>query len=193
PTVLNIGCSDDPLHFGDGARHVDIDDWSKYFKFFTQADAHELPFADQSYDVVILGDIIEHALNPDVMLKEAARVCSRLLVATVFEEWKLPSGTGQHIEEAQMIADEESQKLGYLDGHDYQLKNFPEMVLADESKMPHLYHINQLSDEIVNMLFQTVAVDDGFTILEAGKAYEATFSDGHRMHNWLICMERVQA
>lgn len=191
PTVLNIGCADDPLGFGEGARHVDIDDWTTYHKYFTQADAHKLPFDDRSYDVVILGDIIEHAHHPHVMMKEAARVCSRLLVVTVFEEWK-HKGPGQHIEEAWELADKESQELGYKDRMDYQEQVYPDKVQFPEEEVPHLFHINQLTDQDMNILIRIIVEEDGFLVREARKAYEATFADGHRMFNWLVCLERVR-
>ena len=190
PTVLNVGCADDPLQFGNKAMHFDIDDWSYRHEFFTQGDAHELPFPDQSYDVVILGDIIEHAFQPHVMLEEAARVCSRLLAMTIFEEWKL-LGDGQHIENAWEVADAESQELGFADRLAYQAEMFPQKIEFDDSKMPHLFHINQLTDQDIDILMLMV-VDMGFVIREYRKQFEITYAkDKHRIHNWLACLERI--
>ena len=89
-SVLNIGCADDPLYFEEGAHHFDLDDWSPYHERFTQGDAHELPFEDRSFEVVVLGDIIEHLYDPKRAVLEAARVCSCWLAMTIFEEWRLP-------------------------------------------------------------------------------------------------------
>lgn len=41
----------------------------------TQADAEKLPFADESFDIVISCETIEHLPNPTSALKEMARVC----------------------------------------------------------------------------------------------------------------------
>jgi SAM-dependent methyltransferase len=40
-----------------------------------QADAHNLPYADESFDIIISCETIEHLLNPLSALKEMARVC----------------------------------------------------------------------------------------------------------------------
>lgn len=41
---------------------------------FSVADAHKLPFADNSFDLVISSETIEHVLDPAKMLKEIERV-----------------------------------------------------------------------------------------------------------------------
>jgi ubiquinone/menaquinone biosynthesis C-methylase UbiE len=40
-----------------------------------QADAHNLPYADESFDIIISCETIEHLLDPLAALKEMARVC----------------------------------------------------------------------------------------------------------------------
>jgi 2-polyprenyl-3-methyl-5-hydroxy-6-metoxy-1,4-benzoquinol methylase len=40
-----------------------------------QADAHNLPYADESFDVIISCETIEHLLDPLAAVKEMARVC----------------------------------------------------------------------------------------------------------------------
>ncbi|MEQ3551289.1 class I SAM-dependent methyltransferase [Pseudonocardia nematodicida] len=40
------------------------------------ADAHELPFDDDAFDLVDLVQVLEHLTNPVVALREAGRVCS---------------------------------------------------------------------------------------------------------------------
>lgn len=44
---------------------------------FTQADAQQLPFASNCFDVVISCETIEHLPNPGQALREMARVCRR--------------------------------------------------------------------------------------------------------------------
>ena len=47
---------------------------------FFQMDAHDLKFPDQSFDVAVLGDILEHVEDPVQVLKEARRVAIRLVI-----------------------------------------------------------------------------------------------------------------
>ena len=55
-----------------------------------QGDAHEVPFPDNSFDIAIVGDIIEHLTDPDKTLREAARVAKFILVSTPYEyEWAM--------------------------------------------------------------------------------------------------------
>jgi ubiquinone/menaquinone biosynthesis C-methylase UbiE len=41
----------------------------------TQADAHHLPFASKSFDLVVSCETIEHLIDPSAALDEMARVC----------------------------------------------------------------------------------------------------------------------
>ena len=40
----------------------------------------EFPLADNSYDIVILADVLHHDAHPDKLLRESIRVCRRLLI-----------------------------------------------------------------------------------------------------------------
>jgi 2-polyprenyl-3-methyl-5-hydroxy-6-metoxy-1,4-benzoquinol methylase len=42
---------------------------------FAQADAQQLPYADESFDVIVSCETIEHLLDPSSAIKEMARVC----------------------------------------------------------------------------------------------------------------------
>jgi len=44
---------------------------------FTQADAQRLPFASESFDLVVSCETIEHLSDPQAALREMARVCRR--------------------------------------------------------------------------------------------------------------------
>jgi hypothetical protein len=91
--ILNIGCGDDPVNFGPSAVHFDIDTWD--LPNFVQGDCHSLPFKCKEFDTAVLGDVLEHCLDPMVAVKEAARVAKRI-VMTIPEATELPS-IGQHI------------------------------------------------------------------------------------------------
>ena len=184
PQVLNIGSANDPLEFGDRAVHFDLDRWPGY-QYFQQGDAHSLPYRDESFELVVMGDIIEHLYEPREAILEAARVCSTRLVMTIFEEWKLP-GPGLHVEAGAKNGDAQSQVLGYEDREDYQDKVYPERVGIPDAEVPHLVHIWQFTDEIINTLVSDVP---GFRTRELVKEYEVTHN-GHPWYNWLVCLQR---
>lgn len=47
---------------------------------FLAADGHRLPFRDGAFDVVLLQSILHHADAPELMVREALRVASRVVV-----------------------------------------------------------------------------------------------------------------
>lgn len=190
PRILNIGCADDPLGFGELAHHYDLDDWSYRHKRFTRGDAHQLPFEDGSFDLVIMGDIHEHLIDPLKATLEAARVVSigGVLAMSIFEEWRLP-GFGQWVQESHQISHEENVRLGYEGVEDYQAKVYPERVGVDNTAVPHLNHINQFTDNDIRDLVNKVLEAYPFMILEYGKAFE-TFHEGRETYNWLIALRR---
>lgn len=62
------------------------------------AEAEDLPFGDKSVNVVIVAEILEHVYSPLVVLREARRVASRLIVgSTPHPEGKWgPEGSNSH-------------------------------------------------------------------------------------------------
>ena len=60
-------------------------------KYLVLADAHSLPFADNSFDVSISAGNIEHFQNPQKAINEMARV-SRIQVMTVHRHLPIPFG-----------------------------------------------------------------------------------------------------
>jgi 2-polyprenyl-3-methyl-5-hydroxy-6-metoxy-1,4-benzoquinol methylase len=47
-----------------------------------QGRAQELPFADSSFEGVVLGEILEHVENPELVLSEAFRVSKKVVIAS---------------------------------------------------------------------------------------------------------------
>jgi SAM-dependent methyltransferase len=43
-------------------------------------DSETIPYAERSYDVVILADVLHHATDPEQLLAECIKVCERLLI-----------------------------------------------------------------------------------------------------------------
>lgn len=194
PNIVNIGCADDPMNFGVLALHVDLDDWSYKHEHFYQTDAHDLPDEwVRRFDLVLLGDVLEHVVDPMQVCEEAARVTAvgGYLVMTIFEEWRLP-GPGQWIEESHKISDETNRKMGFDDREHYQRVHYPERVgVPDDSETPHLSHINQFTDIEMTDLVNYVTRRADMRLLEGVKQFEQV-QDGHDWYNWLFAFERTK-
>jgi hypothetical protein len=187
PNVLNVGSCDDPILFGEKARHVDLDDWSYCHKYFTQANAEKLPFEDQTYHTVILGDILEHVVDWRKAVDEAARVTANTLCLTIFEEWRLP-GPGQFIAEAAKLGDIESQMQGARDRMDWQSMFYPRMGLVDDNEIPHLVHINAFTDADIAEMIE-IGKARGLKLIHCTKEQEES-GGPHTWFNWFVAMER---
>lgn len=66
---------------------VDVDRYETPFPF-TQADAHDLPFDENSFKTIVLAEILEHVRNPVKVLKEAKRVSSNRVLITCPDEYR---------------------------------------------------------------------------------------------------------
>ena len=89
--VLDIGCRKgfiqkylpkDCKYYG-----VDFIDYSKYIKNFTKLDVskNKIPFKKESFDTIILGEVLEHVINEELLLTECRRVLKKkgLLIISV--------------------------------------------------------------------------------------------------------------
>jgi methionine biosynthesis protein MetW len=101
-TVLDIGCGDGILleHLGKkGITGVGIDISTKAIAICkerrlncTRADITDaLPFADNSFDNVILTDVLEHIFQPKLLLKEGYRVSRKYIFVSVPNFVSLPA------------------------------------------------------------------------------------------------------
>jgi len=55
-----------------------------------QADAHHLPFGDETFDVVVAGEVLEHVTDSGAVVAEACRVLRRggtLVIDTIADTW----------------------------------------------------------------------------------------------------------
>lgn len=86
--VLDIGCNEGLLLSSIGTRSknaigIDIRSgcFEKRYKShnikFINANAEQLPFKDEAFDVVIMSDVLEHIINPKNAIKEIDRVLSK--------------------------------------------------------------------------------------------------------------------
>lgn len=195
PQILNVGSADDPVEFKSNAHHVDIDDWSSIHDHFTQANAEDMPmFEDQSFDTVVCGDLLEHVLNPYIVMKELCRIAKRIVVFTIFEEWR-HGETGRNITRGQRMSDEASRIEGYKDAEDAQEILNPDRIGIPESDVPHLTHIWQFDDKIIEEWFDVLEHEVPFEVTEFNKVFETTFElgkeDEHDMYNWLVVLTRI--
>ncbi|MBI3981004.1 class I SAM-dependent methyltransferase [Candidatus Microgenomates bacterium] len=83
-SVLDFGCSDGSLAYLmsnrlPGVKFVGIDtvlQTKQYIKTY-QYDGKRLPFKDNSFDSVLIIDVLHHDLKPDELLREAKRVARK--------------------------------------------------------------------------------------------------------------------
>lgn len=99
-TILNIGCNEDPAQlqarFGSRIVNCDMEAWDHHMDRGNVVDRvfncleFPWPFEDQSAEVVLLGDIMEHFTREAMLevLAEAARVAAKLAI-TVPEDTRI--------------------------------------------------------------------------------------------------------
>ena len=180
---MNVGCGEDPVGLSAfGCVNVDIDRWD--VPNFVQADAHKLPFPNGSFDCVVLGDILEHVLDPRRVILEACRVSRKRVVITVPEEKRIGNEPGQYIEEGYKQKLEEVMNQGYVSIEDYKM-NHPIFqgkcleVVPDE-EVPHSFHINRFDDSSIKQLINI----KGWQVKTLLKEKEQFWQ------NWLIVLEK---
>jgi len=71
---------------------VDLDDYSHIVPNFVRCSALSLPFENDSFEIGVLGEILEHQTEPEKVLKEACRVAKKI-VLTVPNEYLWKEGT----------------------------------------------------------------------------------------------------
>jgi len=132
---------------------LDCDLWRHKVKFsFVRGDGHRLPFKDRCFDTVVLGDVLEHCVDPLMLLGEAKRVCSSRIVVTVPDEgvWKTkhpkPSYPCKPGTWRKAVADFKQT---------YCLDHATFMDVVDEDKFPHLLHQRIFTlDSLMDLLTQ---------------------------------------
>lgn len=87
-TVLDIGCAESPLFPGwDNVTRIDLNEYDH--PNFIKMDAHDLKFDDKSFDIAVLGEILEHVEDPVRVLQEASRVARQVIITVPNPaEWK---------------------------------------------------------------------------------------------------------
>jgi len=113
-TILDIGGNDGHIFNNTRlAKYVTTIDIDKYdIPNFYQMDAHDLKFPNKSFDIAVLGEILEHVTDPVQVLKEANRVAKRLLMTIPDEyNWDKSLFPFQTIEEASKMKNKTIEEL----------------------------------------------------------------------------------
>lgn len=142
-SIADIGCNKGHTfrewRNRDNVIHIDIDLYA--LPNFIQADAAKLPLEDNSVDVAILSEILEHVEDPVACLKEAMRIATRKVVITVpneheWEEEALPFDTIEKQEERTGKSREELAKA-----------TAPALVHHTSDNYEHIWHVRHYTEE----------------------------------------------
>jgi len=145
-TLLNIGVGDGPGGITEQERTTNFDMDIYVHPRFVQGDAHNLPFKNKSFDIVLLSDCIEHMTDPAKAVLEACRVARSRVVITAPWDNRFP--TGQHIEAALVEQETPQAKVALEQWYDWQrVYNGKFRVKFPEEIISHGPTINTLSDE----------------------------------------------
>ncbi|MCS7117636.1 MAG: glycosyltransferase [Thaumarchaeota archaeon] len=141
--ILDVGGEDGFLFAGTGWDYtvMDLDVYEVPDGRFIQHDADtKWPFDNDSFDVVVLGEILEHVERPNFVVKEATRVAKYMVLITVPNEYAWSSS------KAPLLTREERMKRDGFTNVDDMARHFASKSpylkqLYPESKKPHLWHV----------------------------------------------------
>ncbi len=111
--------------------YVDINEFD--IPHFVCADAHDLPFEDNTYDVCCMNEILEHVNDPVKCLNEALRVCRKKVIYTVPNEYEWPA----HYKPC-MPVEERLKELGNISAEEMYLRDNPKCLKCNDSTQ--IYH-----------------------------------------------------
>jgi len=141
--ILDIGCERGELWKIFGSKDVtgiDCDNWNPEHIKFIQGFAEDLPFRNNEFDTVILGDILEHVKDIDIVIKEAFRVCKNKLIITVPDEYHY-NGIKPFWGKKEAL----NPKIDPGGYQQYLLSKQKESHLIDDDEFPHLWHVRHFN------------------------------------------------
>lgn len=149
--IIDIGCHDGHVFAGTNFQvvGVDLDKWkvpNPPYIDFKQADAADLPFEDNTFDVAVVAEILEHVPDPVKALSEARRV-ARLVVFTTPNEYNWAP------EYRPLMSLEERLKLDHLSFDELwkkETKDNPACIEpTNEKENPHLWHVRHYDTDMI--------------------------------------------
>ena len=144
--IVDIGCNKGHLFAGwdrTNITSVDIDQYD--LPNFVRADATKsLPFKDKEFDIAVLGEIVEHVDNPVEVIRDAMRICKKLIITVPWEaRWTSELLPFASIEERMKIEGVDS-RLALAKASNPQAKEF-----NTDYNFEHLYHKQFPSADVV--------------------------------------------
>ncbi|MEM2233831.1 MAG: glycosyltransferase [Nitrososphaerota archaeon] len=141
--ILDVGGEDGFLFARTGWEYtvMDIDLYEVPDGKFVRHDAdNPWPFEDESFDVVVLGDVLEHVERPEHVWKEACRVARYMVLATIPNEYEWDPSA------APLITREERMRRDGFTDVDAMARAFASKSpflreLTSEKVKPHLWHV----------------------------------------------------
>lgn len=88
-TILEVGVAENPVWAGTPFKVTTLDR-DRGCKPDVVAEAESLPFEPQSFNIVAVGELLEHVPDPQIVLREAARVARKKVIVTVPDEYSWP-------------------------------------------------------------------------------------------------------
>ncbi|HPS61323.1 MAG TPA: methyltransferase domain-containing protein [Candidatus Cloacimonas sp.] len=85
--IVDIGCNEGHLFAGYDRKNITSVDIDLYdIPNFVRADAQSLPFGDKTFDIAVLGEVVEHCPDPLKAVTEARRVAKQVIVTVPYEQ-----------------------------------------------------------------------------------------------------------
>ena len=153
--ILDIGCERGELWKIFGTKDVtgiDCDAWNPEHIKFVQGFAEDLPFEDNEFDTVILGDILEHVKDTDIVVKEAFRVCKNKLIITVPDEYHY-KGIKPFYGKKEAL----NPKIDPGGYEQYLLSKQKDSHLTDDDEFPHLWHVRYFNKSMFVQMIRKVS------------------------------------
>ncbi len=142
---------------------VDIDQYE--IENFVRADAAKLPFKDNTFDIAVLAEILEHVEDDVKVLKEASRVAKNKVVITVPNEHEWGENANPF-----MPAEEAARAKG-MTIEEMARKDNPSTDFYTKDNFKHLHHRRYYTKEMLEKLFK----DAGIEKYEIEKLYDGEF------------------
>lgn len=166
--ILDVGCEDGFLFAGCGYDYTGVDiDAYEVEGNFVQLDVDKpWPFRDMDFHLVVLGEVLEHVENPVHVLREAIRVSSDTVIATVPDEYSWPES------KAPLLTREERMKRDGFKDVDEMARHFASKSpflkeLVSEKVKPHLWHRRWFTLETLKKTIEE-STDKKYEVFKAG-------------------------